>query len=302
MYKKIILIVIVFFVLCTGSIWFLEPDKKEEEPMPEVHVVEYTIPRQVQYSYTLQNKTGKVIKNAEFWTYAPVKQTAFQRCDTIEASHPYELTTDNLGNQVLYFLFDIIPPYGTKIVTIKADLMLSERPNRLAEKDLEIFLRPEKYIEVDHPDIRKVADTLKASTPLATARKSFQWVTGSMKYSGYTGNDRGALYALHQKKGDCTEFMYLFAALCRANKIPSKCIGGYICPSNTNLKPTGYHNWAEIYEGGAWKSVDPQNKVFMENSSHYISMRIIGNTEGNPMGEYHRFRFKGNGLKVKMNS
>lgn|GEM_PF-6200965 len=57
----------------------------------------YTIPRQIQYSFTLQNKTAQVIENAEFWTYAPVKQTAHQRCDQIKSSHPYRLTNDSLA-------------------------------------------------------------------------------------------------------------------------------------------------------------------------------------------------------------
>ena len=112
--------------------------------------------------------------------------------------------------------------------------------------------------------------------------------------------DRGALYALKYKKGDCTEYMHLFAALCRVNNIPARGIGGYICRGNCILKPSGYHNWAEFYDAGTWYSVDPQNKVFMKNSSDYIAMRIIGDTTGNPMGTYHRFRFKGEGLAVRM--
>lgn len=63
----------------------------------------YTLPRQVTYEFTLQNMGPQVLQKAELRTYAPVKQTANQRCDAITASHPFELSIDDLGNQILYF-------------------------------------------------------------------------------------------------------------------------------------------------------------------------------------------------------
>jgi transglutaminase-like putative cysteine protease len=264
-------------------------------------VTALTIPRQVQYRFILQNKTAQIIKNAEFWTYAPVKQTAHQFCKQIKSSHPYQLTTDSLGNQVLYFAVDGIPPFGNKIISITAELMLAEKAAHVEFENIQGYIESEKYIETNHPDIQKLAATLKASTALETARNAFQWTANNIQYAGYVARDRGALYALKHKKGDCTEFMYLFIALCRANGIPARPIGGYICRNNCILRPSGYHNWAEFFDAGTWNSVDPQNKVFRERSSDYIAMRIIGDTAGNPMGNHHRFRYKGEGLEVRMN-
>lgn len=106
---------------------------------------------------------------------------------------------------------------------------------------------------------------------------------------------------MRNKQGDCTEFMYLFAALCRGNGIPSRGMGGYICRENTILRPNDYHDWAEFYEDGAWNIADPQKNVFMQNQFHYIAMRIVGESSINPMEEFRRFRFEGDGLIVKMN-
>jgi len=261
----------------------------------------YPIARQIRYSFTLQNTTNQLLKEAEFWTYAPVKQTATQRCVKLDSSHPYELISDDLGNQVLHFKFDHLPPYASKIITINAELELSETPNRISDQDLQRFLGAEKYVESEAPEVSGLAQKLRGPKPLKTAENIFRWVAEHVTYTGYSGSDRGALYALKHEKGDCTEFMYLFAALCRANDIPSQCVGGYICRENTVLRPGGYHNWAEIYEDGVWMNVDPQNKVFMQNPSHYVAMRMIGDAGGNSMGGYHRFRFKGDGLKVRMN-
>lgn len=270
-------------------------------PRPPAPEPVYGIPRHIEYSFTLQNRTNRLLKKAEFWTYAPVKQTASQLLVHLESSLPYRLITDDLGNQVLHFTFHNLAPYATRIITINADLLLSDRPNRLPENDLEAYLQPEKYSESGAPRIRRLAGRLKAPKPIGTAENIFRWVSGNVQYAGYLKNPRGALYALKNKRGDCTEFMYLSAALSRANNIPARGVGGYVVKENGVLKPGGYHNWMEFYDGDVWQSADPQKKIFMKNRSHYIAMRLFGKTSHNPMGDHRRFRFSGDGLKVKMN-
>ena len=265
---------------------------------PEAH---YPIPRHIQYSFTIQNTTNLLMKKAEFWTYAPVRQTSAQQCVNIEASQPFKLISDDLGNQILHFTFQDLPPYTTKIITIKAELLLSDTPNRLPVKDFQSYLQAEKYCESDDPEISRVARKLKGPKKVKSAENIFRWVAENVQYAGYLRNARGALHALREKKGDCTEFMYLFAALSRANEIPARCIGGYVRSENAILKPNGYHNWVEFYDNGVWRIADPQRKIFMRNQSHYIAMHVISRSLKNPMGDSHRFRFAGKGLKVKMN-
>lgn len=260
-----------------------------------------SIHRQIQYSFTLQNKSNRLLNKAEFWTYAPVKETSTQRCLKLNASHPYKLIMDNLGNQILYFRFDNLSPYASKIITITADLVFTNDSKQILLQDRSRFLQSERYIESDNHEISQFSERFKDSRPDKTAENIFQWIADNIKYSVYTKDDIGALYALRIKQGDCTEFMYLFVALCRANDIPARGIGGYIFSGDPILNPGTYHNWAEFYEDGAWRIVDPQKKVFMQDSSHYIAMEIIGDPLKNPMGEFHRFRFTGDGLEVKMN-
>jgi transglutaminase-like putative cysteine protease len=263
--------------------------------------VEYVIAKQVQYSFTLQNKTNRVIPKAEFWTYAPVKQTATQLHARLDCNHPYQLIGDNSGNQVLHLTFENLTPYATRLITVRADLGLSNKSNPLPQAPLPWDLKAEKRIESDHPAIRRLAAQLKTSDRFETVERIFNWVAQHLSYSGYTRENRGALYALKYKKGDCTEYMSLFVALCRASGISARGIGGYICPESTKLKPAAYHNWAEFHHNGSWQIADPQNKVLMQNQADYIAMRIIRASEDNPMGSFNRFHVKGQGLKVKMN-
>ncbi len=196
------------------------------------------------------------------WTYAPVEQTATQHRTHLKASHPYEVLSDDAGNHILHFLFEDLPPYATKIVTITVDLLLSETPLSTPNpsQDGNSYLRAEQYCESDDPDIAQLAQQLHTSTPAATVKNIIDWVASHVNYIGYLKNPRGARYALKYKQGDCTEFMYLFMALCRAAGIPARGVGGYVTSKSTILKPAEYHNWAEFYDDGIWKIADPHKE------------------------------------------
>ncbi len=296
--NSLIVIAAIVFCLAAASITTMQSDESVGS-LPEDRG--NTTPRQIQYSFTLQNKSHQVIKQAELWTFAPVKQTASQRCLKLQSNYPYQLLTDVSGNQVLYFTFENLPPYGSRVVTIKADLLVSATTNPIPSGPLPQDLNPQKYIESDHPAINRLARKLHAPDSSTTIEKVFRWVTGNLGDSGYSGRNRGALYALEHKKGDCTEYADLFVALCRANGIAARPVGGYVCPQNGILKARDYHNWGEFFEDGTWKLADPQKRVLAQKSADYIAMRIIHASEEYPMGPYNRFRFKGQGLKVRMN-
>ncbi len=98
-----------------------------------------------------------------------------------------------------------------------------------------------------------------------------------------------------------TEMAYLFAALCRANRIPARTVGGYVCSKNCILKPERYHNWAEFYDNGVWKIADPKNKMFTTGAAQYITMNIIGEMLESDIQGFHRFWVDEKGVEVKMN-
>ncbi len=261
---------------------------------------EYTIGRQIRYGYTIQNKTNRAIKNAVFKTYAPVKQTSSQLCKSLTVSHPYELKEDKSGNQILVIRFETFPPYASKIIKIKADMLFAKMPNK-RDVDSDKYLKPQPFVESGNPEIIAAAKKLDKNQTLLTAENIHNWVAGHIDYAGYVSRERGALYALKKKKGDCTEYMDLFVALCRAGGIPARGIGGYICTKNTILKPVDYHNWSEIYHKGRWQIVDTQKKKFMEQQSNYVAMKIIVPESDKNKNVFNRYEIDNDSLKVKMN-
>ena len=287
--------IVAVIVLVTGIILFICGSRYFSKRHP------FSLVKSIQYQYALQNLSGHALKAVRFYALAPIKQTSFQLCQDIQVSHPFEIQTDDGGHQYLRVTFDTLPPYATKIVTLQAKLTLSSYKPKDTKQNLKSYLKSEPYIESDHPFIVKTAQKLKAHKPIKTAENIFNWVASHMTYAGYTKNARGALYAYQHQKGDCTEYMHLFIALCRANQIPARGIAGYVLATSRKVKPGEYHNWAEFFDGGRWQIADPQKKKFMQDEQNYIAMRILQPTPAAPIEPFKRFKVDQKEVKVKMN-
>ncbi len=261
----------------------------------------YTHPRMVRYAFTVTNATNQVVRGSELWVRAPVKQTANQQCGEITGSHSFTIAQDAIGNQVLRFALTDMPPYGNRIITVTAALMMADTPGRTSLENRESWLSAEPFVEADDPDIEDEAKKLSAGKPMETAAAIHAWTADRITYSGYVANERGARYAYKNQKGDCTEYMDLFVALSRAAGIPARGLGGFICPESANLAPAGYHNWAEFYDGKTWQAADPQNRMFLTKARDYVVMRVISAAQEKQEQRFDRFRINAEGLKVMMN-
>lgn len=302
--SKYIYITLGAIFLVTGVVVISFAQKEDQS----VHVAEevqpgYLIDKVVRYSFTVQNTTDKPLKGAEFRAYAPVKQTAHQKTEKIKASSKYDLEVDELGNQIMEFHIPFLAPHASKVITVTAKLKMSSEPNKFAEKQNpnEMFLEAEQNLEAQDKQIKKLAKQLKTDGASSTAKSIYDWINKNINYAGYIKEDRGALYALENKKGDCTEYAYLFSALARANKIPSRVLSGYVYKTNAVVDPADFHNWSEYLSDSKWHLIDPQGNKFEEDQENYIAMRIISSKNTSKMGGSHRFITTSNGLRVKIN-
>ncbi len=285
-------------VLLAGMVWIaLQPSSRETGQGDRA----YPVARTVQYSFNVQNKTTRLVERTDFWTYAPVSETSFQRCEKISASHAYQVYEDSHGNQVLHFELENLAPYETRVLRIRAELGMATDPNPLPFTQHDVFLGPAPFIELGEPEIQQVAHRLGHPVKVDAARKAFDWGVRNIAQEGYVEEDRGALYAVRSRRGDCTEFAYLYSALCRLNSVPARVIGGYLHGNDGILKPADYHNWVEIYVNGAWRIVDPQNGIFMEREPEYIAFVIITGDQVGPLANSHRFAYSGGKIRITMN-
>ena len=262
----------------------------------------YSQSRQIRYSFTLRNERNTPLDRAHLWVWAPVRQTATQWCRRIETSRAAELAADARGNQTLHFVVTNLPPFGTRIVAIKADLVLAAKPLPAAGDNLAAYVRPGAGVESDAPDIMVLGRSLGGGTPRETARRAFDWVAKNLRDTGYHPVNRGALWALKNRQGDCSEFTSLFAALCRVNGVPARRLAGFVCRENTVLKPHDLHNVNEFQDGPLWRFADPFHGKFDSDAANYVALRILDGVPDNTPAEQQRlFRWEGEGINVSMN-
>lgn len=68
----------------------------------------------------------------------------------------------------------------------------------------------------------------------------------------------GAATVLKNRRGSCSEFAFLFSALCRAHGLPTRLIGATRYGNTFPYTDTVYHRWVEVYlPGYEWVPVDP---------------------------------------------
>jgi hypothetical protein len=189
-----------------------------------------------------------------------------QRILKIDYSVEPSRTFEEGGNSYAEFVFKK-PARTTEVaVTVDAEVYrydlataAADGSNRLLEenKNLKRWLSREDYLEKDAPEIVEAAKELLGKDDVETVRKTMDFVTRTLRRGPYDPQDHGALWALHKKQGDCTEFADLFVALCRANNLPARFRQGFlVCDIPKGSTPK--HDWAEVYLADyGWVPFDP---------------------------------------------
>lgn len=251
--------------------------------------------RRLRFTLSFTNPLPRALENQAFWCYLPSSATAGQRLRETRVAVPHQVTRDAVGHEILELKFDQFAALGQKVISVTAELECDADAAAQAHPlpDAQAWLASERFIEVDDPRIRAQASVLRGATASDTARAIYEWVRQNMRYAGYLADDMGALQALLQLRGDCTEYADLVVALARAAGIPARMVGGYVTDRDAALKPQDYHNWAELYLENVWRIVDAQKENWLPPVAQYISFRIYRDAPSNAVGMAHRYRLQG---------
>jgi hypothetical protein len=110
------------------------------------------------------------------------------------------------------------------------------------------------------------------TNPQEMALKIYEFVVNRLTYKAQL-EEQGAIWALQNRKGDCSEYSYLFVALSRAVGIPSRVLTGFAFNNYVQSLSDG-HMWAEYYlENYGWVPVDAGWSMFDElDGRHFASL------------------------------
>ena len=136
----------------------------------------------------------------------------------------------------------------------------------------ELYTQPEEFIQSDNPEVVRTAQAIVGDeeNPHKKALLIYNFVIKNLKYE-VQSEEKGALWALENRKGDCSEYSYLFVALCRAAGIPARVQAGFAFHYVNEVMEDG-HMWAEYYlENYGWIPVDATWKMFGQVDYKHLS-------------------------------
>ncbi|NRB53991.1 MAG: hypothetical protein HRU41_40460 [Saprospiraceae bacterium] len=129
------------------------------------------------------------------------------------------------------------------------------------------FLLPSDHIQSTHHKIVGLANVLKRGQLLPTLQSNFQFV--AQIPTSNTGLLTDALTTLERNRASCNGKSRLFAAICRAQGIPARVIGGIIME---DVSKRTSHLWVEVFQAGHWIPFDLLNGHFAYLPAHYLEL------------------------------
>jgi hypothetical protein len=136
-------------------------------------------------------------------------------------------------------------------------------PSRKPERSPETMTAPGEYLEschfLDGADgrIKEMARRAvgEEKDPWAKARRLERWVKQNMRPDNAVPLGPASEVA-RQLRGDCRQYAFLTATLCRAEGIPSRVAVGLLYVEKGRRPFMGFHMWTEVWIDGRWLGLD----------------------------------------------
>jgi transglutaminase-like putative cysteine protease len=262
--------------------------------------VAQSLPDAFHVSFTMRFRvTGKQgTEKAVVTALVPKSIEGRQKILQVKYSPKPEREFEEKGNK--YARFVLNNPAGVQVITADVEAEIDRYDLSVAGKHrhepeskerLAAWLKSEKFVESDAKEIQQAAKSINGADELDKIRNIMAFVHQKIRYTGYDETDHGALYALKNGTGDCTEFSDLFVALCRAKNIPARVWEGYLVDEIAK-GDTAKHIRVEAYTRKyGWVPFDPLH-VLRKNAGFDVLKPVfvyLGNQRNDTVLESHHF-------------
>jgi transglutaminase-like putative cysteine protease len=204
-------------------------------------------------------KIPKPIPNPEKLQFLKVKMRGIEK-SLIAQDHRQEVVADDTGSDGFYVIARV---EGLK--EVQQDGKPAPIPNDAppSEEDLAETIS----IQANHPEIAKQANQIVGvnDPPREKITKLVQWTANNIANKMQDSfRPLKSLAVLRDKEGECESHAYLYAALARSQKIPTRLVTGIVYIDKIGFL---YHAWAESYVDG-WIAVDPTFNQAPADATH----------------------------------
>ncbi|MCR4438301.1 MAG: transglutaminase domain-containing protein [bacterium] len=259
----------------------------------------------VEYTHQLRNYGPGRIKSADVYIALPRSRDSQQLEGQPEfLPKPLGTVSDRWGQVFAHFRNENLPPARTETVTMKVKARIWEvfyyvRPERVgsleeipADIKERYLVDGTKYCLTD-PLIQQSAREAVGDeqNPYWIARKIYHWLMGKMYYE-LAGGWNVAPEVLRRGNGSCSEYSFVYIALCRASGLPARYVGSVVVRGDDASMDDVFHRWVEVYlPGYGWIPVDPSGGDQESPRAQalyfgHLANRFLITTEGGGDSEY----------------
>lgn len=246
-------------------------------------------------AYSVLNKGPQELKSVKISLLKLPTYEPYTKAEIKSISPDYKSEINNFKCETINFHIPSLSPKNTINLNLHYNLEVTPQRFKINPKDIEEYNRRDinyiKYtresplIEAKNPEIIAAAQKAAAgeANPYKRAHKIFEFVGKNVEYKKMS--DKGALFALKNRVGDCAEFSRLFIALCRASGIPARLVRGFSHYDPQNMKKKSdaeRHAWSEFFISNyGWLPVDPtwgrhKGEYFAEIDNDHLVTSVEG--------------------------
>jgi len=238
---------------------------------------------QIKYTHTVKNMGPEALSKLDIWSLVPTNTNAQLILDFQIEPEPAEYLYDEWGQRVAHYIkqgveadsqFEIAWTATAVIYDIKYDINLNnagtiEQVPWWIKKNYTID--EEKY-NIYSPIVQEAAKIAVGDEEnlYYMVKKIYDFVVSNLDYKFEGGWDDAAT-VLARGNGSCSEYSFVFTALCRANGIPARYVGGTRHRQDGYYEDKTFHRAVEVYfPSYGWVPVDATLADTQEAGYEYL--------------------------------
>ncbi len=268
----------------------------------------------LEYTNQVRNYGPGVIRDLDVYLAVPENLPNQELLSEIEyfPQPPTDFLTDKWGQKVAHYSFKNLEAGKVASVGMKVKAKLfnvryfifPEKTGKLQDIPKEIrekFLADDAKYSLNAPFIQtSVKQAVGDETnPYWIARKIFNHVIDHVEYE-LAGGWNIAPTVLKRGTGSCSEYSFVYIAMCRAAGLPARYVGSVVIRGDDASDDEVFHRWVEIYlPNYGWIPVDPSGGDSPEPAAQASAIgnlrnRYLITTTGGGGSEYLEWGYNSN--------
>ena len=225
---------------------------------------------QLTFTHEAMNYGPGLVKSMDIYIAIPTNRSNQEIIKVNFSKNLTDKLTDQWGQEVAHYHFTNIKPDQRVVatMTVQAKLYdvnyfiypeqvgnLSDIPENLKKQ----YLIDENKYQYHNPVIQKAVKQAVGNEQNVywIVRKIFDYVREHMYYER-SGGWNTAPTVLARGNGSCSEYSFVFIAMCRAAGVPARYVGSVAFRGEETSMDDVYHRWVEVYMPNyGWIPVDP---------------------------------------------